>query len=64
MFYKIFLSPQAKRWVSITYKHDIYELPNNLRLLRKLGNQEILEKCLTMIAQCPVSPPKPKLCRY
>ena len=36
MFYQIFLSPQVKRWVIITCKHGIYELPqglpNNLRL--------------------------------
>ena len=32
MFYQIFLSPQVKRWTIITYKHGIYELPNNLRL--------------------------------
>ena len=36
MFYQIFLSPQVKRWVIITYKHGIYELPhvlpNDLRL--------------------------------
>ena len=41
MFYKIFFSPQVKRWVIITYKHGIYELPhelpNDLRL-RILGN--------------------------
>ena len=41
MFYQIFLSPQVKRWVIMTYKHGIYELPhelpNDLRL-RKLGN--------------------------
>ena len=30
MFYQIFLSPQVKRWVIIAYKHDIYELPNEL----------------------------------
>ena len=39
MFYQIFLSPQVKRWVIITYEHGIYELPNDLRLdLRKLGD--------------------------
>ena len=40
MFYQIFLSPQVKRYASITYKHGIYELPNDLRLkgLRKLRN--------------------------
>ena len=37
MFYQIFISPQVKRWTIITYKHGIYELPNNLRL-RKLEN--------------------------
>ena len=41
MFYKIFLSPQVKRWAIITYKHGIYKLPhefvNDLRL-RILGN--------------------------
>ena len=41
MFYEIFLSPEVKRCVIITDKHDVYELPhefpNNLRL-RILGN--------------------------
>ena len=36
MFYKIFLSPQVKRWAIITDKHGIYNLPqmlpNDLRL--------------------------------
>ena len=40
MFYQIFLSPQVKRWMIITYKHGIYklphELPNDLRV-RNLG---------------------------
>ena len=40
MFYQIFLSPQVKRYVIITFKHGIYklshELPNDLRL-RILG---------------------------
>ena len=30
MFYKIFLSPQVKRWTITTYKHGIYELPHDL----------------------------------
>ena len=42
MFYQIFLSPQVKRWAIITYKHGIYELPqelqNDLRLRKFLGN--------------------------
>ena len=41
MFYQILLSPQVKRCAIVTYKHDIYELsdelPNDLRL-RILGN--------------------------
>ena len=41
MFDKIFLWPQVKRCVIITYEHDIYELsyklPNDLRL-KILGN--------------------------
>ena len=48
-FHQIFLSPQVKRCLIITYKHDIYELPHdlpsNLRL-RILGNYEIWRKCL------------------
>ena len=30
--YQFFLSPQGKRCAIITYKHGIYELPNDLRL--------------------------------
>ena len=41
MFYQMFISPQVKWWAIITYKHGIYELPNelpnNLRL-KILGN--------------------------
>ena len=41
MFYEIFISQQVKQYAIITYKHGIYELPqelpNGLRL-RKLGN--------------------------
>ena len=37
MFYQIFLSRQGKRNAIITYKHGIYELPNDL-CLRMLGN--------------------------
>ena len=57
MFYQIFLSPQVKRWVIITYKHGIYELPhellNNLRL-RKLENISKVSKLHRMIVQCLV----------
>ena len=41
MFYQIFLSPQVKQWVIITYNHGIYELSHNLAnelRLRILGN--------------------------
>ena len=30
MFYQILFSSQVKEWVIITYKHGIYELPNEL----------------------------------
>ena len=49
IFYQTFLSPQVKQCVISTYKHGIYELPNelpnNLRLTT-LGNKEIPGKCL------------------
>ena len=41
MFYQIFLSPQVKQWVIITYKHGIFELPHDLPhdlRLKILGN--------------------------
>ena len=53
MFYQIFLSPQVKQWVIITYKHGICKLPpelwNDLRL-RKLGNIRKVSKRHKMIA--------------
>ena len=30
LFYQIFLSPQVKQCAIISYKHGIYELPNEL----------------------------------
>ena len=51
MFYQIFHSPQVKRWAIITYKHDIYELPDDLRL-RILGNFRKVSKIHRIIAQC------------
>ena len=30
-FRQVFLSPQVKRWAIITYKHCIYELPQELK---------------------------------
>ena len=56
MFYQIFLSPQVKRWVIITYKNGMYKLPHNLPndlKLRILGNQEISGKCLNFIESQP-----------
>ena len=45
MFYEIFLSPQVKQCVIITYKNGIYELPdelpNDLRL-RTLGKLDTM----------------------
>ena len=52
MFYQILFPPQVKRYVIITYKHGIkelpHELPNDLRL-RILWSQEISRKCLNFI---------------
>ena len=52
MFYQIFLSPRLERRAIITYKHGVYELPdelpNELRF-RILGNEEILGNCLNFI---------------
>ena len=55
MFYQIFLSPQVKRWAIVTYKHGIYELPNelpnDLRLRKEiLGNIRKMSKLHRMIA--------------
>ena len=30
MLYQIFFSPQVKRWVIVTYKHGIFELPHKM----------------------------------
>ena len=55
MFYQIFLSPQAKLYAIITYKHGIldlpHDLPNDLRLkdLRELGNLWKVSKLHRMI---------------
>ena len=62
MFYQIFLSSQVKRWAIITYKHGIYELPNGLP--DDLEHIRKESKLHTMIAQCPVPPPKEKFCQY
>ena len=67
MFYQIFLSPQVKQWAIITYKHGIYELPNELLndlRLRKLGKIRKVSKLRKMIAQCTVPQPKSKFCLY
>ena len=41
MFYQIFLSPQVKRGVIITFKHGLYELPHEL--LSDLENYETMK---------------------
>ena len=65
VFCQIFLSPQVKRWVIVSYKHGIYELSheltNNLRL-RKLRNIRKWSKLHRMILYCPVSLPKCNFC--
>ena len=52
MFYQILISLQVKQMPIITYKHGIYELPqefpNDLRATI-LGNKEIPGKCLNPI---------------
>ena len=60
MFYQIFLSSQFKQCAIITYKHGIYELPNDWRF-RILRNYEILGKCLNLIEWEPSLPPKMKI---
>ena len=37
LLYQIFFSPKVKRYVIISNKHGIYELPNDLRLNKILG---------------------------
>ena len=63
MFYQIFLSPQVKQWAIITYKHGIYqfpqELPNHLRL-RIPGNSEISGKCTNPTEWYPAPSPPPR----
>ena len=52
MFYQISLSPQVKRYETITYKLGIYELPHELPhdlQFRILGKQELSGKCLTFM---------------
>ena len=44
MFYQIFFSPQVERCAIITYKHGIYELPNDSRL-KKWGNIYPMSHC-------------------
>ena len=56
MVYKIFLSPQVKRWAIITFKHDIHELPPELPndlILRILEIKEISGKCVNFIERKP-----------
>ena len=60
MFYQVFLSSHVKRYVIITYKHDIHELPhelpNHLRLtnLRKLENIRKVSKPHRMAAKIKI----------
>ena len=52
MFYEIILSPQVKRCAIITYKHDTYELPQELPKnvrLRISRNSEISGNCRNSI---------------
>ena len=58
MFDQIYLSAQGKRCAIISYKHDIYELPNNLR---KLGNIRKVSKLRLNHRLVPSLPSKVKL---
>ena len=52
MFYQIFLSPKVKRCAIITYKHGIYELPQELRNDLRLENMKISKmKILSILAK-------------
>ena len=56
MFQQIFISLQVKRSVMISYKHCIYELPDELSndlKPRILGNQEKLGKSQNFIELLP-----------
>ena len=48
MFYLIFFSPLVEESVIISNNHDLYELPNDVRI-KILGNQEISGKSLNFI---------------
>ena len=62
MFYEIFVSPQVKRRVILTYKHGIYVLSHQiLKDLSKLGAIRKVSKPDSMTPQHPVPPPKRKL---
>ena len=65
ILYQISLSPQVKRSVFISNKHDIYELPqelpNDLKLIRKLGKITKISKLYRVITHCLVLPPKLKI---
>ena len=52
MFYQIFLSPKVKRCAIITYKHGIYELPQELPNDLRLENMKISKmKILSILAK-------------
>ena len=53
MFYQIFPSPQVKQLAIVTYKHSIYELPNELPndlRLKILGDIWKVSKLQRMLA--------------
>ena len=65
MFYQIAFSPQVKRSEIINNKHGIYKLPHNLPndVKGKLGYMKKISRFHTIIAQCPVLPPKCEFCQ-
>ena len=68
MLCQIFVSPQLKRCVIITYKHGInelsHELPNDLRIriLGNLGYLRKLSEIYEMTVECRVFFPDKSFC--
>ena len=53
MFYQIFLSPQVKWCLIITYKHGIYELPHKLPRYFTQKLESILDISLATAGETP-----------
>ena len=62
----MFLSPQVKRSVIISNKHDLYELPHELPndLTFRTSGPNSTSEPHRVIAHCPAFLPKSKFCQY